>query len=106
MNVVHNHCLVLCHSGSADSLIRWNADMFGWRSAKSTQDKRLRIGGIEHIEARPVVVGQALWNNLDDEVLQRGKIVCGVRKCTHFGKNLGEGVLDGLGCVYREDRRH
>ena len=78
--------------------------MFGWGSAKGSQDKQLRIVGIEHIKARPVVVGQALRNDLDDEVLQGRKIVRGPRKCAYLGKNLGEGIL-GHSSILQE-RRH
>ena len=42
--------------------------MLSWRSVKRSQDKGLRIAGIEHIKARPVVVGQVLRNDLDDEL--------------------------------------
>jgi hypothetical protein len=93
MNVVYDHCIVLRHSGSADSLAHGNTHMFGWRSVKPSQDKRVRIDRIEHIKARPVVVGQALRNDLHYEALQRRKIVCGLRKCAYLGKNLSEGIL-------------
>ena len=74
MNVVYDDRVILRHSGSADTLIHRNAHMLSRRSAKWSQDKRLWIVGIEHVESRPVVVGQASRNNLDDEVLQRREI--------------------------------
>src|SRR3984885_12186331 len=93
MNVVRDDRIVLRHSRSTDTLTHRNTHMLGWGSAKWSQDERLRIVGIEHVEARPVVVRQALRNDLDDEVLQRRKIVCGLRKRAYFGKNLIECTL-------------
>jgi hypothetical protein len=93
VNIVHADRIVLRDCGSADSLTHGNTHMFGWRSAKRSQDEHLRIVRIEHIEARPGVVRQALPNNLDDEVLQRRKIAGGFRKFAYFGKNLSEGIV-------------
>src|ERR1700722_10598684 len=93
MNIVHNDRFIPGNSRTADSLAHWNAHMLGWRSAKRAERKGLRIVRVEHVETGPVVVGQAIWNDLNDEVLQRRKIARSLCKCAHFGKNLGKGVL-------------
>src|SRR5580698_1713149 len=67
--------------------------MLGWRSTKWSQDKGLRVFGVEHVEARPVVVAQPIWNDLNDEVLQRHEIARSLCECAYFRKNLCKGVL-------------
>ena len=93
VHIVDNDRVILGDSRSADSLVYWNTDMFGWRSMKGPKDKHLRIVGIEHVEAGPVVIRQAVRNHLNDEALQSPKVGRGFRKGLYFRKNLSERFL-------------
>ncbi len=69
VNIVHNYRIVLRDWRAADSLAYRNANVLGRSAAKRPENKHLRVIGIEHVEARPVVIRQALRDDLDNEVL-------------------------------------
>jgi hypothetical protein len=53
------------------------ASGMGW--SKWAEEKGLRVIGVEHVEARPIVGEQAIWNDLNDKVLQSPEVICGLR---------------------------
>ena len=57
---------------------------------KRPQDERIRVVGIEHVEARPVVVRQARWNELNDESLQRRDVSCCPGRPFYLRQDLGK----------------
>jgi hypothetical protein len=67
----HNQRVALRHGCAVDSLIHRDRYALGWSSAKWPKDEHLGIVGIDHIDARPVVVRQALRNELNNEFLQQ-----------------------------------
>ena len=42
--------------------------MFGGRAAKGAEDENVLVGGVEHVEAYPVVIREALGNDADEEL--------------------------------------
>ena len=100
VDVVDDHGFGLGDGGSADAFGDWNACVFGGRADEWTEDEYFWIGRIEHVEADPVVTGQAVCDALHGEVLKGGKAGNGAGEISEFRD---QSFVDG-GLCFEHDR--
>src|SRR5580698_3682626 len=67
--------------------------MVGGRAAEGAEDENVLVGGVEHVEAYPVVIGEALGNDADAELLQRGEVLGGRGEGADFRDDFLEGWI-------------
>lgn len=71
VDIVHDNGLARSDSRSADALSDGNTHMRRRFANERTEQQRLGIAGIEHVEAGPIVMRKVLSDGCDDSLLQR-----------------------------------
>src|SRR5665213_3918389 len=86
-DIINNDGFALSNGCATNSLCDRNSHVLCRRTAKGPKHKDVRVVGVEHVEADPVVKGQALGDARYAEFLQLGKILGSVSELANIRQN-------------------